>query len=361
MTFEEKFEYCWQEIEAGRKTLEECIRLFPDTPGLAERLRAASRLRGLRAITLRPEVSRRIESHITSQLKQRQHRLQSLGFLRPQWSLASLVIAVIVGVWGFATWVPQSVPGEVPYTIKRSVEEVQVNLTNPDERSNVYADLAEQRTAELEVLVARPNVSPQTLLAALAEATEYTELSLNYVLRLPVERRTAVLQQILSNLERHTSIIATVEAAVPAELAAQIAVAAEAATENQTLASTYYEATTGAAFTPGTTSGDVNAASATPPVTLASDSTPTQVSATATSQPTNTSLPPTKTPSPLPPTATAIPPTATSVPPTKTAQPTNTPSPVPPTLMPSNTPPGQSDCSGNNPHSSRYCTPTPQP
>lgn len=336
MTFEEKFEYCWQEIETGRKTLEECIRLFPNTPELAERLRAASRLRGLRTITLRPEVSRRIESQITSQLKQRQRRPQSLGFMMPQWSLASLVVAVIVGVWGFVTWVPQSVPGEAPYTIKRSVEEVQVNFTNPDERSDVYADLAEQRVTELEVLVVRPNVSLQTLAAALAEATEYTELSLNYVLRLPVERRTAVLQQILSNLERQTSVIATVEASAPDELAPQIAVAAEAATENQILANTYYEATTGAAFTPGNMSGGV----ATPLATLASDSTPTQVSATATNQPTKTSTAqPTKTASPVPPTAT----------------------PAPPTLTPSKTPPSQSDCAANNPNSPRYCTPTPQP
>jgi hypothetical protein len=360
MTPEEIFEYCWQEIEAGRKTLEECLRLFPDTLELAERLQEANQLRRLRNLTLSPEASRRIENQITARFQHRRRQPKALGLFTSQFQWASLAVAVMIGVLGFVAWVSYSVPGEVPYTIKRSVEEVQVNLTRPDERGEVYADLTEQRLAELEMLVARSSISADVLTAALAEVTESTKLSLTYVLRLPVERRAEVLRQILTSLDRHNTLITAVEASAPSTLAPQIVQAAEAAAENQLLASTYYEATTGAAYAPSATATPESIASATPTSFLAAEATPTQLSVTATlpaATATNalaTTPQPSKTASPVPPTNTVQPTqTASPVPPTATL--------VPPTLTPSATQPGNSDCAAQNPNSPRYCTPTPQP
>jgi hypothetical protein len=225
MSPEDILQYCLDEIEAGRLTVAQCAARYPAVEGLAEELRVA---RALRALPLVDPALRTTPSWLAWRARLREW--QRTRGERPQngvwgraWRLglvrAALAAAVVLGPVlasaGVVSAATGSLPGETLYPVKRATEAAQVVLTPEPNQTALHLTLAENRTHELSVLVAR-GAPPVDVVAALTnEMLSETETALVKVQAAPNMQRTDLLRQVLAGIERQQAVLVAAKAALP--------------------------------------------------------------------------------------------------------------------------------------------------
>lgn len=122
-----------------------------------ETLNAAIRLAKAPHPEMTPEMQARIQARVLAVARQqkaarRASRFQTTLLLR--W--AAVFVLLFVGLGATAPSIAGSVPGEVLYPVKRSLENVERLLaTSPDSQANVYLTQAERRLVEAQQLLER--------------------------------------------------------------------------------------------------------------------------------------------------------------------------------------------------------------
>jgi hypothetical protein len=323
----EIFETCLRDVRAGKVSVEECVRRYPEFTALGALLRSALALRSLSA-----------ERMDAAQREALERRLRAAYALHvrpaPRWLLRTLAIAAVLGIAiGIGALLTvaslSSLPNEPLYGLKRAVENLAASLSG--DSPEVLAAHARERLQELEFMVARGDSVPPELLDAAAESLQRALKALpEGAERDALRRRGAETFQFVARLraESRETALRLAQAFSPTpDAPTQEAIAVQpSATPTPTLTRTpTFTATP----------------SETPTLTLT-------LSATRTLTPTPTETPtaltiiiplPTQLPSETPtPSPTAVPPTRTPTPTLPTAAPPFV-SPVPlPSLTPTATP-----------------------
>lgn len=156
---------CIDEILTGRSTLEDCLDRYPQ---LADELRPllgiASGIRPDEAVPTARSVerikARVLRAMASSQVHRREGRIaRAFGWFRLPVAmarmslpaLAGVVLAFLVVAGGSVAYASQgSLPGDVLYPVKKSVESVQIVLTfTPEAKAGLHARLAQRRVDEV--------------------------------------------------------------------------------------------------------------------------------------------------------------------------------------------------------------------
>src|SRR5688572_28599627 len=93
---EDILEQCLKEMAAGRKTPAECAALFPNVPDLEAQLRAATTLRQLEVLTLRPEASQRIEARLRQKLRTQKPIADRRRILTLRWAMPLALVTTLL-------------------------------------------------------------------------------------------------------------------------------------------------------------------------------------------------------------------------------------------------------------------------
>ncbi len=167
MTAEDQLEYCLEEIAAGRKTVAECVALFPESPDLEARLGAAQMLRAWPPPDLGPHASQVIEQRLREHLQQQPH-LASRGLASRQrtpalptgrkWALSAglaLILVASLATGGGLVYASNgALPGDSLYPVKTSVEAARLTLAFSQAKAvTLRLEFSERRLDEIEALV----------------------------------------------------------------------------------------------------------------------------------------------------------------------------------------------------------------
>ncbi|MBO9309387.1 MAG: hypothetical protein J7551_06350, partial [Chloroflexi bacterium] len=164
----EIFEACLRDVRAGKVSVEECARRYPEFTALSALLRSALALRALSA-----------ERMGASQRNALERRLRAAYALHvrpaPNWLLPTLAVAAVLGILiGIGTLLTvasfSSLPNDPLYGLKRAVESFAASLSgDPPELRVAHA---RERLQELEFMVARGDSVPPALLEAAAQSLQ---------------------------------------------------------------------------------------------------------------------------------------------------------------------------------------------
>jgi hypothetical protein len=391
MAPEDVLAYCLQEIESGRKSIAECVALFPEAPDLEAQLLAAQKLKNWSAPLMRPPASQRIEANLRGQVwAQRRARTTLLARASQKftpamrWAIvAALLLALFLASTGAVTASANSLPGEFLYSLKRTSEAVGLALTRPEDRSAYHLKLAQNRLDELSSLIARGDADPALITSLNSEIIAQTESAISTVNEAPVDIQPQLWQQILAETERQQSTLQMLQDQVPPEVQATLESALDESAQHSSTAQEAIDDTAVAPVTATVVATPPPAPGLPPPV-------PSQPSSITAAPVEPTALPPTampaqptlSLPSATPAGPSANSPAAASTPPNTAQPPSGTnaipahthPAPNTHAAAPANTdtaPTATDDdggesghapnCNANNPNSPNYCTDTPQP
>lgn len=356
---DEILERCWNDVLAGRATVADCQQRFPEFPDLEAQLRLAQQLRSAAALNLRPEVARRQETDLRRYVRV---HYQPAPRRRAVWQWALAAGLMMVMVFGLVTATAGSLPGDALYGLKRTTEDVQLAFFTPFQaRAARYLQQEQQRLSELRRLTQRGTPDPEQLKDLLVELATTTQAALAWVEYAAPENQTAVLQAILTETEQQQVVLAMLEPTLPSAARAAWSEAQVTAVNSHTQASMQIVPVAPTPVASVTSRPTLPATFTRTPTPLPATSTLASSTATPRS-PENTSEPPEPTAVPDS-TGTFMPPIPTTrVPP----RPTTRVPPIPTTRVPPQptTGPGGGgppDCTGANPNSPNYCTPTPSP
>ena len=273
---EEILEICLKEIASGRKTAQECLAAFPNTPGLEAQLRLVTTLRTW-SPTLRPEASRAIEARLRAAVRAAPRRPRARQPVRrPQlafafrWAVAFVFVAAILyaGGTGAVAASYDSLPGDLLYPVKRASESVQVFFTPASRQASLHATLAQRRLDEIQALAEQGVVDS----ALLADLSAETQAALAAVENAPPESQTQVLNLIAEMTGRQQSVLMEVMASAPNEDKPGLQRAIEASQKHGDDAQNRSEQTSAGQPTPGAP------AASTPPGQANGEETPAAVS-----------------------------------------------------------------------------------
>lgn len=232
MTPEDALEYCLKEINGGRKTVAECVALFPE---LDAELRAVQALRNLRSLTLRPEAERQVETRLRQAMQARSRRPN----LVLRWAVASLMTLLVLFGAGAGTISAASVaaPGDALYSVKRAVETVQLSLTPASDRAAFLNSLAHKRLEELSLLVERGGADSSTLVALMDDLAATSEAAIAAVEQAPAARQSEIIQAIIQETNQQQAVLQEVKssASPQAQVGIQDALSTLAHTQSQAL------------------------------------------------------------------------------------------------------------------------------
>jgi hypothetical protein len=327
---EDIWQICFDDVLAGRKTPAECASLYPQLEDLEADLHRAVALQSMQTLTLSAVASQRLEAR----LRQRANELRAADAAArrparltwsPRWVLGpALAAALLLTGIGTTAAAGASNPGDLLYRVKRADESVQVLISPPSARADVYASLARRRLGEMAVVLQRGQVDAGTLNNLADDMTAETAAALAAVDQAPVERQADILNALVQLTGEQQTALATAEQAAPAEAQAGLRRAIQASTEEQARASARLEqGAAGHKPTHTPTSNATPTASLTPPATSPATATPPAtgtVESATTAAPTGTA---TETPGQahVPPGQTKVPPGQTHVPPGQTKVP----------------------------------------
>ncbi len=381
----EIFETCLRDVRAGRVSVEECARRYPEFTALGALLRSALALHALSA-----------ERMDAAQREALERRLRAAYALHvrpaPRWLLRTLAVAAVLGILiGIGTLLTvaslSSLPNEPLYGLKRAVESLAASLSG--DSPELRAAHARERLQELEFMVTRGDAVPPALLEAAAESLQRALDTLpEGAERDDLRKRGADTFLFVARLraESRETALRLAQAFSPTpEAPTQEAVAAQpSATPTPTLTRTpTFTASPSSTATLTLTPSATRTPTETPTALTVIIPLPTQAP-TETPAPSPTAIPPTRTPTPTLPTAAPPPvspvplpsltPTATPlILPTVIVQPTLPPvlptdtptlTPIPPTSTPTLTPtlpPALPTDTPSAPDLSETATPTPTP
>ncbi len=367
MTPEEALADCLTEIEAGRKTVAECVALFPDIPDLEDQLQAAQALRAWQAPTIRPEISRRLEARVRQRTLSRRSRNSGFLALSLRWAVVFTLLAFLFVSAGAVAASSNSLPGEVLYPVKRAAESAQLFLASPADRAALHTAFAGHRLNEIAALAGRGPLKAEVLATLAAEIAAETGAALAEVKNAPAANQAALLNTIILETERQQTVLQQIKDTAPSQLQAQLDRALEAAARNNAHALNDAGAANGETVSPTpalTHTPQVTQARPTSaPTTTMVATTETAAGPTATPAVTTsvTSFNPTYTPeshTPEPPGRTHTPPGQAKKTETAASLPAGASTSTPGNSQPGETP-GGPNCTANNPNSPNYCTPAP--
>jgi signal transduction histidine kinase len=251
-----------------------------------------------------------------------------------RWAVPSItIVTVILAGAGTAAAASQSVPGDLLYGVKRADESAQVFFSPASARASVYAGLAQQRLAELRVLVHRGSLDGAILNSLAHDLVTETATALAFVDDTPAEGQVDVLNRLVSVTNDEETTLAVLITLAPAEAQAGLDRALLASSQDHTRSVERLEQVVAAHGGPRSSSTPGSAgATASATATLASQTEPpptqTQVPFGQTHvAPGQTQVPPGQTKVPpgqtkvVPPGQTKVPPGQTKVPPGQTRVP----------------------------------------
>ncbi len=185
MTAEDQLEYCLEEIAAGRKTVAECVALYPETPDLEARLGAAQTLRAWPPPELGPQASEAMEQRLREHLRQQPHSTWRDGASMQRaaavpasrkWALSAglaLILVVSLATGGGLVYASSgALPGDALYPVKTSLEAARLGLAFSEAQAvTLRLEFSERRLDEIEALVNANRLAqvPETLEAYTAE------------------------------------------------------------------------------------------------------------------------------------------------------------------------------------------------
>jgi hypothetical protein len=164
----EIFETCLREVRAGKVSIEECARRYPEFTALGALLRSALALQALSA--------ERMDAAQRDALERRLRAAYALHMRpAPRWLLRTLAVAAVLGILiGIGTLLTvaslSSLPNEPLYGLKRAVESLAASLSG--DSPELRAAHARERLQELEFMVTRGDAVPPALLEAAAESLQ---------------------------------------------------------------------------------------------------------------------------------------------------------------------------------------------
>jgi hypothetical protein len=201
--FDEILAECLEAVNAGRRTVEECLSLYPQSSDRLEPLlrlglrlgdasfpepdpsfRQAARERFLSATQARaahPQEPRRLLPALPALPQWRWHLPRvRLAFDAPSdWRrvAATMTAALLVGFFGFSTFVlasaGDSLPGDWRYPVKRLTERTRLTFTFGDDARRGYRiGLAEERLHEVQELAGQERHISESVLNQLVDSTE---------------------------------------------------------------------------------------------------------------------------------------------------------------------------------------------
>jgi len=202
-SFEEILAECLEAVNAGRRTVEECLSLYPQCSDRLEPLlrlglrlgdasfpepdpsfRQAARERFLSATQARaaqPQQPRRLLPALPALPQWRWHLPRvRLAFDAPSdWRrvATTMTAALLVGFFGFSTFVVassgDSLPGDWRYSVKRLTERTRLAFTfGDDARRDYRISLAEERLHEVQELAGQERHISESVLNQLVDSTE---------------------------------------------------------------------------------------------------------------------------------------------------------------------------------------------
>jgi hypothetical protein len=343
-SFEEILAECLEAVTAGRRTVEECLSLYPQWSDRLEPLlrlglrlgdasfpepdpsfRQAARERFLSATQARaaqPQQPRRLLPALPALPQWRWHLPRvRLAFEAPSdWRrvATTMTAALLVGFFGFSTFVVassgDSLPGDWRYSVKRLTERTRLAFTfGDDARRDYRISLAEERLHEVQELAGQERHISESVLNQLVDSTEplVQALEPDSVPTDQIERitdLTAQQQDVLDSvapLVEDNAVEELEEAMVVSSEGHEKAVQALAAAVQQNPEWIPRLSTPGATTTPTPGAGASPTAEGTPGLTPTPEATPGEGGiASPTAGPEATQTPGEATPEPPPPTAT---------------------------------------------------------
>ena len=315
---------CLQDIAAGRSSIEDCLRRYPQAADRLEPLlQIAARVQTVpRPPTLSPEKRRAIEQQLLNRAVHArppfaEPKPQSRRSLRWRFSLSlAIVLVLVLGAAGTVTASTASLPGETLYPVKRVAEQVSLSFASNFDQAALHVEFAQRRIDEFNALSIHDDIRPELM----SEASQEIALAMQATAALPNEEQQVMLEAVIRVADAHL--------AVSADTATGIAPAVRSALASS--ATTMSTARQRAFELLDRTPPPVKVIDATATLT----DTPTLADASSTP----TSVNPTLAPTEIPPTNGALPVVKPTDKPTNTPKPPNTP---PGQVKTPNTPPGQ--------------------
>lgn len=127
-------------------------------------VQAASRLADASHPTLSPEAMARIQGKVIQAARQQQAQRRIMRLNTPLLRWAAVFVLVFLGFSAAVPSVAGSLPGEPFYTVKRSLENVELFLAaSPSAKASTYLDQAERRLHESQTLLERSQFSYQLI------------------------------------------------------------------------------------------------------------------------------------------------------------------------------------------------------
>lgn len=159
MSFDETLARCLSDIEAERLTIEDCLRRYPEhAAALSPLLQTALALRELPALNPSPAFVAAAPARMQNLIAARQQPPALVAAPR-RWRLVFVKLAAAVALaaimlTGTAYAARDSLPDSPLYSVKRTVESVQVATARSDvKRSRVFVGQMDKRVAETVLLI----------------------------------------------------------------------------------------------------------------------------------------------------------------------------------------------------------------
>src|SRR5260221_1493552 len=161
--FDEILDSCLRAIDSDQMSVEQCATRYPNYPELAGLLRMAVSVRDLPRPQMPAGATLQMQRRLQAQLRERvrasaprKSGLASFPFRRLLLTVGVIVLILFVGGFGVVTASARALPSDgVLYTVKRTAEQVRLNLARQSERPDVLYDLAESRLNEIHDLAAQ--------------------------------------------------------------------------------------------------------------------------------------------------------------------------------------------------------------
>ncbi len=163
-------ETCWQEIAAGRATVDDCVERYPEAAPL---LRVAGWAQAVERPSLAPQARTRIEAQFLS-------AVESASSVEPRqnvyrlwrWAAAGLALLCIVACLsaaGLAAAANGALPGSPLYPVKLAAEDAWLWRTPDQDKAALHLRLARRRLDEVRALAERGQFDTGALAASTAE------------------------------------------------------------------------------------------------------------------------------------------------------------------------------------------------
>ena len=176
--FKDILDSCLDRMIKG-DSIEQCLESYPEQAAELETiLRAASAVMEASSVQPRHEFERVAKARLLSAVEEkatekRKGPLPIYGWRRG-WAVAiALIMALFLAGGGTVAASSNSLPGDVLYPVKTSVERVRAFFTfGAEAKADYYMELADRRLREMELLVEKKRAVPASLLRAMNTETD---------------------------------------------------------------------------------------------------------------------------------------------------------------------------------------------